>query len=151
MKKLITIITVFVLLLSCSKDEKEDPAILEVTLSYYDIVLKDYKPDIYADAYLFPESIGKNVDLSKCMMVTAKLGLLDDSNEKLIGAYSYKGEADATGKLIIKDIAPGKYLLLVSSNGRMTYSTKMITLPAGQTVYETKKFSKEYLDSGEPW
>ena len=81
-----------------------------------------------------------------------RIGMLTiDGTEETV-RYDFKATADVNGVAAINDVPYGDYLLVASSKGRFSYSTKPITLNSPH-LQEVKNFGylSEFDDTGESW
>ena len=163
-KKYLTDFAFLLLLLGifvgCSK-KMEEPANLNVKVSYYYNAFIGYKPDVGATAFLYEEKFAKQAYTDSISWVAASIGALIDKNGEYIigdnglssGYYKYRGEADVTGTVTIAGVSPGGYLLILVSKGRYTFSSKHIDIQSGTDMVLIKNFGyyHEFDDGGEYW
>ena len=151
MKNLFFIAAFVFIFCGCKKDE---PASLEIEVSYYYNQYQGYKPDIGAKAYLFTEKQTKTVWIDSISPTLAQFGKLTDKSGTIIDVrYQYKGEAGVSGMLNITGIEPGSYLLILASKGRYTFTHKHIDFNSGEALSLVKNFGYlyDYEFGGESW
>jgi hypothetical protein len=138
---------------SCSKDE-DQPATVNIEVSYYYNTYQGYRPDIGAIAYLCEKDKSNAFHNDSTAALFIRVGMYADKTGDLIQIpYKYKGEAGVSGKINIPSVDPGDYLLLLASKGRYLYSFKYITIHSGENVELVKNFYylREFNYGGEAW
>lgn len=142
MKRIFPFILTVVLLAGCEK--WKGPGNLEITVSYYYNDFIGYKPDVGAKAYLYSDINASCPDYVSSIIGNAYVGGEEIRNE-------YFGRADVEGKVLIENIEPGQYYLVLVSEGRFTYSEKYPEIDPGETTRLVKNFYYKHEFEKEPW
>lgn len=141
-----------IVLVGCSKDE--EPANLEITVSYFYNTYQGYKPDVGATVVLYNSSDVSGYCADSTGYIGHKFaGFENSKGEDMSVNYRYDQEADVNGVVKISGITPGKYLVAVCSKGRWLYSVKTVDFGDGEDVVLVKNFGykNEYQSSPETW
>lgn len=153
MNKLTLLFLISLICFSC--DKIFEPGSVEIEVSYYYNQYQGYKPDVGAKAFLFERDKSiTSVYIDSMSSIDARIGFLVDKNDDLLDVdYKYSGEAGASGIITISDVDQGKYLLILASKGRYTFTHKYIEVNSGETLKLVKNFYylHDYEDGGEIW
>lgn len=149
--KPVTLLFISLLFLSC---DKQEPAILEIEVSYFYNNFIGFKPDVGAKAYLFDHSQTSNISMDSMTVVDARMGkLTSKTGDWLMAEPVYEGEAGASGLITIDNINPGYYLLILASEGRWSFTHKHQHVNSGEELKLVKNFNyyNEFKQGGEAW
>lgn len=150
MKKnlLLALSALLILFIGCKKDSEDSMGSVSITMSYYYNTFQGYKPDVDASAFLFKDT---GTEYEKTF-IDYKIGYLHKKGTEQTVRPDYTATADVSGKATFDGVKYGKYLLVVSSNGRFVYSTKMIEVNSPE-ISLVKNFGhlNEFKDTGEAW
>lgn len=143
MRKLVLVfLAFFFLVTSCEKEE--EPGNLKIIVSYYYNDFIGYKPDVGARVFLYTDTYAKCPDWVSSIIGKAYVG--EEESD-----YQYKAEADVNGEIHINNIPSGYYYIVLTSEGRYTYSDKIIDIPLGGTLDLVKNFYYRHEFEEEPW
>ena len=123
----------------------KEPGDLKITVSYYYNDFIGYKPDVGATATLFEDETLRYDDY-----IEAAIGAIRLNEDDLLFP-DYKAEADVNGIITIYDLPVGEYYLAIVSEGRFTYSEKVITIPSGGALDLVKNFYYLHPFERENW
>lgn len=152
MKKLFLIVALAIVLFSCKKDN--EPATVNIEVSYYYNDYQGYKPDIAAILYLCEKVKTDSFCNDSTAALFIRMGSYSDKSGELIDIpYKYKGEAGSSGNINIVGVIPGDYLFLLVSKGRYVYTHRYQTIHSGENVSLVKNFGylHDWDHGGEIW
>jgi len=152
--KILFIALIVLITASCKKDDEQLPATVNIEVSYFYNTYQGYKPDVAAIAYLCEKDKTAAFYNDSTAAIALRIGLYTDIKGDWVDIpFKYKGEAGTTGTINIQNVDPGKYLLLLASKGRYTYSHKYITIKSADNISLVKNFNyyDDYSYGGELW